>query len=149
MSELDWASKSYQEQMDAVEDYADKQKASDLLEKLEKTVLAKIATKYEGSEACKERQARCDKEYIDHITAQVEARCAALKAKGRWEAVKSLSSMRQTQESLKKAEMNLRQLMNNLDLFAGIGGFSLGFERAGAKTIAFCEQEKYAKKAMY
>jgi DNA (cytosine-5)-methyltransferase 1 len=30
-----------------------------------------------------------------------------------------------------------------LDLFSGIGGFSLGLERAGMKTIAFCEIEKY------
>jgi DNA (cytosine-5)-methyltransferase 1 len=35
--------------------------------------------------------------------------------------------------------------MNVLDLFSGIGGFSLGFERAGMKTIAFCECEKHAK----
>lgn len=31
-----------------------------------------------------------------------------------------------------------------LDLFSGIGGFSLGLERAGMKTIAFCEQDGYA-----
>lgn len=29
--------------------------------------------------------------------------------------------------------------MNVLDLFSGIGGFSLGLERAGMKTAAFCE----------
>ena len=29
--------------------------------------------------------------------------------------------------------------MNVLDLFSGIGGFSLGLERAGFKTVAFCE----------
>lgn len=29
--------------------------------------------------------------------------------------------------------------MRVLDLFAGIGGISLGFERAGMKTVAFCE----------
>jgi site-specific DNA-cytosine methylase len=26
-----------------------------------------------------------------------------------------------------------------LDLFSGIGGFSLGLERAGMETVAFCE----------
>lgn len=35
--------------------------------------------------------------------------------------------------------------MNVLDLFSGIGGFSLGLERAGMKTIAFCEIDKKAQ----
>jgi DNA (cytosine-5)-methyltransferase 1 len=36
--------------------------------------------------------------------------------------------------------------MNVLDLFAGIGGFSLGLERAGGfKTVAFCEIDKNAQ----
>ena len=38
--------------------------------------------------------------------------------------------------------------MNNLDLFAGIGGFSLGMEKAGFKTAAFCEIEPYCKKVI-
>ncbi|MCK5611909.1 DNA cytosine methyltransferase [Candidatus Pacearchaeota archaeon] len=32
--------------------------------------------------------------------------------------------------------------MKVLDLFSGIGGFSLGLERAGMQTIAFCEIDK-------
>ena len=32
--------------------------------------------------------------------------------------------------------------MNVLDLFSGIGGFSLGLERAGMQTVAFCEVDK-------
>lgn len=32
--------------------------------------------------------------------------------------------------------------MNLLDLFSGTGAFSLGLERAGFKTVAFCEREK-------
>lgn len=35
-----------------------------------------------------------------------------------------------------------------LDLFAGIGGFSLGLERAGFETVAFCEIEPYAQKVL-
>ena len=35
--------------------------------------------------------------------------------------------------------------MNVLDLFSGIGGFSLGLERAGFLTVAFCEIEPYAR----
>ena len=35
--------------------------------------------------------------------------------------------------------------MNVLDLFSGIGGFSLGLERCGFKTVAFCEVDKKAQ----
>jgi len=35
--------------------------------------------------------------------------------------------------------------MNVLDLFSGIGGFSIGLERAGFKTVAFCEIDKYCQ----
>ena len=36
-------------------------------------------------------------------------------------------------------------LMRVLDLFSGIGGFSLGLERAGMQTVAFCEIEPYTR----
>lgn len=32
-----------------------------------------------------------------------------------------------------------------LDLFSGIGGFSLGLERAGMRTVAFCEVDPYCR----
>lgn len=35
--------------------------------------------------------------------------------------------------------------MQVLDLFSGIGGFSIGLERAGMRTVAFCEIEPYAR----
>lgn len=35
--------------------------------------------------------------------------------------------------------------MNVLDLFSGIGGFSLGLERAGMRTVAFCELDSGAR----
>jgi len=38
--------------------------------------------------------------------------------------------------------------MRVLDLFSGIGGFSLGLERAGMKTVAFCEIEPYCRKVL-
>jgi len=38
--------------------------------------------------------------------------------------------------------------MRVLDLFSGIGGFSLGLERAGMETVAFCEFDKHAQKVL-
>ena len=38
--------------------------------------------------------------------------------------------------------------MRVLDLFSGIGGFSLGLERAGMETIAFCEIEPFCRKVL-
>jgi DNA (cytosine-5)-methyltransferase 1 len=38
--------------------------------------------------------------------------------------------------------------MRVLDLFSGIGGFSLGLERAGFQTAAFCEIDPYCRKVL-
>lgn len=38
--------------------------------------------------------------------------------------------------------------MRVLDLFSGIGGFSLGLERAGMKTVAFCEIDPDARRVL-
>jgi len=38
--------------------------------------------------------------------------------------------------------------MRVLDLFSGIGGFSLGLERAGMETVAFCEYDDKARQVL-
>jgi DNA (cytosine-5)-methyltransferase 1 len=44
--------------------------------------------------------------------------------------------------------MDEGQQMKVLDLFSGIGGFSLGLERAGMETVAFCEFDKNCQKVL-
>ena len=41
-----------------------------------------------------------------------------------------------------------RRGMNVLDLFSGIGGFCLGLERAGMRTVAFCEIDPYCRRVL-
>lgn len=38
--------------------------------------------------------------------------------------------------------------MNVLDIFSGIGGFSIGLERAGMRTVAFCEIDAYRRQVL-
>ena len=38
--------------------------------------------------------------------------------------------------------------MNVLDLFSGIGGFSFGLQRAGMRTVAFCEIDQYCRRVL-
>lgn len=38
--------------------------------------------------------------------------------------------------------------VNVLDLFSGIGGFSLGLERAGMRTVAFCEIDPACRRVL-
>lgn len=43
---------------------------------------------------------------------------------------------------------NMKKELTVLDLFSGIGGFSLGLESAGFSTIAFCEIEPFCQKVL-
>lgn len=38
--------------------------------------------------------------------------------------------------------------MNVLDLFSGIGSFSLGLERSGMRTVAFCELDPFCRRVL-
>lgn len=45
-------------------------------------------------------------------------------------------------------ESGSERALKVLDLFSGIGGFSLGLERAGMETVAFCEIDKFCQKVL-
>ena len=46
-------------------------------------------------------------------------------------------------------KMKQRKKLQHLDLFSGIGGFSLGLESAGlAKTVAFCDIDNFCQKVL-
>lgn len=49
--------------------------------------------------------------------------------------------------SVLSVESSVRD-MKVLDLFSGIGGFSLGLERAGMETVAFCEIDKFCQRVL-
>lgn len=42
----------------------------------------------------------------------------------------------------------MSEAMRVLDLFSGIGGFSLGLERAGMQTVAFCEINEFCRSVL-
>lgn len=72
-------------------------------------MLAELMNNAAGqTSAAKEQAALSDPVYRLHITNMVAARREANKAKMKYDATKVLSEMRRSQESTRRAEMNLR-----------------------------------------
>ena len=66
----------------------------------------------------------------------------------RWcESNKQESTARLASRAPRSAASRWR-IVNVLDLFSGIGGFSLGLERAGMRTVAFCEIDPFCRKIL-
>ena len=45
--------------------------------------------------------------------------------------------------------MQVKKMTKSLsvfDIFSGIGGFSIGLEKAGMQTVAFCEKDSFCQK---
>ena len=104
----DWASRAYQQIIDSGNDWADKDAAAKFMDDTRKPVLAQITNKMEGGgQTAKESQARAHPDYNEHLVKLKEARKAANLARVKYDAAKTLASLRQTQESLKKAEMKM------------------------------------------
>ena len=109
MTEFD-PDRIYAHIIEAGEEYCDKEAAAELLEETRKTVLAELMNAEDKamSMAARESLALADPVYKLHVTNMVIARKEANKARMRYDAVKVLAEMRRSQESTRRAEMNLR-----------------------------------------
>lgn len=105
----DWASVAYHEIIEAGTDWADKDAAAKFLDDTRKPTLAQIANGIDvKSMSERESKARAHPDYKEHLIQLKLARKEANLARVKYDAAKTLASLRQTQESLKKAEMGLR-----------------------------------------
>jgi hypothetical protein len=92
----------------AGEDWADAEYLASQLEELKKVVLAELMNTGSGSVASREMESLAAPEYRIHIEGMTEARRKANRFRVRYKALETLSELRRTQESTKRAEMNLR-----------------------------------------
>jgi hypothetical protein len=101
---------AYEALITAGETWADAQAAADLLEETKKSVLAKlkIECSMSSTDAGREMYALADQEYRKHVEGMVNARRAANKARVRYDSAKVLAELRRSEESTRRAEMNLR-----------------------------------------
>jgi len=105
----DWASKAYQQIIDAGYDWADKDAAAKFYDDTRKSTLAEVVNRMDAkSMAERESKARDHGDYKDFLKVLRNARKGANLARVKYDAAKTLASLRQTQESLKKVEMGLR-----------------------------------------
>lgn len=91
--------------------WSDKEHAASLLEETRKSVRAQIAVKYleKGDSAAKaELYAEQDQIYLDHLKAMCEARRQANLAKVNYDAGRNWVENLRTNESTRRAEMQLK-----------------------------------------
>ncbi len=113
MKRDDWGSSAYQKILETGAEWADKKTAFNYLDKCRHSVLAELKNKYIHlkSDAAKETEARASKEYKDFLKKLSEAESEFNHAEVQYYAAKTLASLRQTQESLKKAELAAQNQM--------------------------------------
>ena len=93
------------------EDWADKNAAAVALEETKSVVLAEQSNQLRellGSQAAAESAAKASILYGDHITAMVEARRVANRARVKYDSMKALVELKRTQASTERAAMTLR-----------------------------------------
>ena len=113
MSRDDWASLAYQKILETGADWADKKTAFNTLDRARHSVLAEIKLSFSDlpSDAARETAARASKEYKEFREKLDQAESEYNHASVKYFAAKELGSFRQTQESLKKAEINAQAHM--------------------------------------
>lgn len=93
----------------AGEEWADAEAAASLLEETRKSVLARLMNESAiASLGGKEMVALADHEYKAFVEGMVTARKAANKARVRYDSAKVLAELRRSQESTRRAEMQIR-----------------------------------------
>lgn len=91
------------------EDWADADAAASLLEETRKSVLAKCMNDSDATTvAGKEMLALASPEYRKHVEGMVSARKTANRLRVRYDSARVLAELRRSQESTRRAEMNLR-----------------------------------------
>lgn len=94
----------YQKMVDAGNDWADKQAAATVLEDTRNTILARLMQSSEASSvAAREVEAKASKEYESHIKAAQVAQAEALKAKVKYEAIKTWIDLMRTRAANERA----------------------------------------------
>jgi hypothetical protein len=101
--------KIYNELMVSGEDWADKDAAANLLEEGKKSLLSQLAIAEQAPSHVKaEASAMASKQYQDYVAAMIEARRVANRAKVRYGAIQVLAELRRSQESTRRAEMQIK-----------------------------------------
>ncbi len=99
----------YQKLLESGNEWADKQSAADLLEETRKIVLSEqIIAAGAKSHALSETMALASPEYKEHVVAMNSARRAANRARVNYEAVKTLTELRRSEEATRRAESQIR-----------------------------------------
>ena len=101
--------KIYDAIIQAGESWADAEAAAAMLEETRKSVLAKLMNEADASSiAAKEMYALADTTYREFVEGMVQARKAANKARVRYDSAKVLAELRRSQESTRRAEMQIK-----------------------------------------
>ncbi len=101
----------YKEILAAGEDWADKKSAYEALDGVTKSVLADVTGDFMDGKTSKteaEMRGLRSNTFKEHLASVAKARRAWLMAQVKYESLKTLSELRRSEESSRRAEMNIR-----------------------------------------